>query len=363
MASVNSKVFHRPDCKSVAKIAEKNLVRYNSREEAIQAGKKTVTSDRAMIDQDAIEYATGILREIWRTANNHAPTKKCIDAKDDVLKRYRLVFARDHIAKLTKVEFRDFLHKNRHWSGLARKGSRVCDNMPHLRKALSILLDDNRPLKDRLDILLPRSQATFATGLGKALVTAILHVTHPNRYAVWNGTSEAGMRAMWVWPAFPRGSTFGERYNHMNRIVGQLAKELQADLWTLDALWWLAKSKQIAAPTKRDAGLVALEGTSYRGEATFRRRNRALIEKKKKQSDGRCSVCQLKFTERYTGIGKDCLVAHHVEPIGKRNKATKTTLDDIDLLCPNCHAAVHTQDPPLTAAQLRKMLVDTPPPM
>ena len=40
VASKNSQVFHRADCKSAAKISEKNLVRYNSRDEAIQAGKK-----------------------------------------------------------------------------------------------------------------------------------------------------------------------------------------------------------------------------------------------------------------------------------------------------------------------------------
>ena len=40
VASARSQVFHRPDCKSAAKISEKNLVHYNSREEAIQAGKK-----------------------------------------------------------------------------------------------------------------------------------------------------------------------------------------------------------------------------------------------------------------------------------------------------------------------------------
>ena len=33
-------VFHRADCKGAAKISEKNLVRYNTRDEAIQAGKK-----------------------------------------------------------------------------------------------------------------------------------------------------------------------------------------------------------------------------------------------------------------------------------------------------------------------------------
>lgn len=40
VASVNSAVFHRPGCKSAAKIAGKNLVRYASREEAERAGKR-----------------------------------------------------------------------------------------------------------------------------------------------------------------------------------------------------------------------------------------------------------------------------------------------------------------------------------
>lgn len=40
IASKNSGVFHRPDCKSAAKISAKNIIRYASRDEAIQAGKK-----------------------------------------------------------------------------------------------------------------------------------------------------------------------------------------------------------------------------------------------------------------------------------------------------------------------------------
>lgn len=39
-ASANSQVFHRAGCKSAAKISEKNLIRYGSREEAVQAGKR-----------------------------------------------------------------------------------------------------------------------------------------------------------------------------------------------------------------------------------------------------------------------------------------------------------------------------------
>ena len=40
VASKNSAVFHKADCKSAGKISEKNLVRFGSREEAVRAGKK-----------------------------------------------------------------------------------------------------------------------------------------------------------------------------------------------------------------------------------------------------------------------------------------------------------------------------------
>lgn len=40
VASKKSEVFHRPDCKSAAKIAEKNLVHYASRDEAVQSGRR-----------------------------------------------------------------------------------------------------------------------------------------------------------------------------------------------------------------------------------------------------------------------------------------------------------------------------------
>ena len=66
--------------------------------------------------------------------------------------------------------------------------------------------------------------------------------------------------------------------------------------------------------------LAAMEGDSYRAEATFRRRNGSLVEKKKKLSDGRCSVCQFKFSERYEGIEAFGLIAHHVEPIGNARR-------------------------------------------
>ena len=40
LASKKSQVFHKAGCKSAAKISEKNVVRYATRDEAIAAGKK-----------------------------------------------------------------------------------------------------------------------------------------------------------------------------------------------------------------------------------------------------------------------------------------------------------------------------------
>ena len=40
VASKNSAVYHKPDCRSAVKISQKNLIHYATRDEAIQAGKK-----------------------------------------------------------------------------------------------------------------------------------------------------------------------------------------------------------------------------------------------------------------------------------------------------------------------------------
>ena len=72
--------------------------------------------------------------------------------------------------------------------------------------------------------------------------------------------------------------------------------------------------------------LAAMEGQHYLAKAKYRRRNRALIEEKKRQSDGKCSVCSFDFKTAYKGLECDLLVGHHVEPIGKRKKSEQDDL-------------------------------------
>lgn len=95
-----------------------------------------------------------------------------------------------------------------------------------------------------------------------------------------------------------------------------------------------------------------MEGELITAEATFRKRNRTVIAAKKALSDGLCEACRFSFPVRYRTL-KDCLVAHHKNPIGARTGSSRTTVDDILLLCPNCHAVAHTKEPPLSLDELK----------
>ena len=100
--------------------------------------------------------------------------------------------------------------------------------------------------------------------------------------------------------------------------------------------------------------IEAVEGAINKKEAIFRSRNRALIQAKKANSDYCCEVCGFNFRETYGAIGIDYIVAHHLKPIS--SGVARTTIDDIALLCANCHAMVHAKNPPIPIEDLGTMM-------
>ena len=115
-------------------------------------------------------------------------------------------------------------------------------------------------------------------------------------------------------------------------------------------------NNRIQAISQRPRTQEVTEGEYITAEVTFRKRNRDIIEEKKRYSNGKCESCGFSFPNRYR-IKKDCLVAHHKIPIGARTHSSKTTVDDIALLCPNCHSVAHTSNPPLSIEQIKKLLI------
>ncbi|MBI3025478.1 MAG: DUF1016 family protein [Candidatus Tectomicrobia bacterium] len=181
--------------------------------------------------------------------------------REQVFARYRPIFSTDHIADLSKDEFTSFLYieNNRHWSGLYRQGLGAATDIKKLRQALGILLDERKPIRERFPEAL-----SMVTGLGKALATAILTVAYPDKYGVWNNTSEAALRQLGLWPNLDRGEGIGGRYEKINGLLTQLSTDLGIDLWMLDAMWWrLWEPEPLPQPVAGPSGGAVQGGESF----------------------------------------------------------------------------------------------------
>ena len=110
----------------------------------------------------------------------------------------------------------------------------MCQDMHQLRSALQHLTDVGKPLAGRYD-----QAVQSVPGMGKAVATAVLHITNPEVYGVWNAVAESSLKMLRIWPGFAWGASEGQRYSKLNQRLVNLATTLHIDLWTLDALWWI----------------------------------------------------------------------------------------------------------------------------
>ena len=190
-----------------------------------------------------------------------------VDAsRRQVFARFQPLFSADHLVQLTEGEFRDFLmlKNNRHWSGLHRLGPKMCIDMPLLRRALAVLIDEDRPIEERLDDVTRQ-----INGMGKAVATAILLIVFPAKYGVWNRTSEGGLKALDLWPASDRGASLGQRYAQINEVLNRLARDLKIDLWALDMLWWGLVPDGGDGPSGTEEPPVEVETPEDTGDVPF----------------------------------------------------------------------------------------------
>ncbi len=69
-----------------------------------------------------------------------------------------------------------------------------------------------------------------------------------------------------------------------------------------------------------------------------------------------CKVCGIEFVETYGKLGFRFIHVHHKQPLGVRLRKYKVRPKiDLTPVCPNCHAMLHAQQPPLTVPQLRRI--------
>ena len=76
-----------------------------------------------------------------------------------------------------------------------------------------------------------------------------------------------------------------------------------------------------------------------------------------------CEVCGFSFVEKYGELGQGFIEAHHINPLNE-TKETKTSKQDIALVCSNCHRMLHKEISKLknnsimTIDELKNLLIE-----
>lgn len=70
-----------------------------------------------------------------------------------------------------------------------------------------------------------------------------------------------------------------------------------------------------------------------------------------------CCVCDFDFEQVYGEIGKDYIHVHHLAALADIGEEYEVDpIKDLRPVCPNCHAMIHSQEPPLTVKRLRQIV-------
>jgi len=100
------------------------------------------------------------------------------------------------------------------------------------------------------------------------------------------------------------------------------------------------------------------EGKEKYKQHRYRERDGKIVKRAKAQRlamTGKleCDVCLLDFARRYGERGKGFIEAHHKLPVSQLDGKKRTKLEDLALVCSNCHRMLHRGQPLLSVEQLR----------
>jgi 5-methylcytosine-specific restriction enzyme A len=112
------------------------------------------------------------------------------------------------------------------------------------------------------------------------------------------------------------------------------------------------------ATTDEEEVSEAEEGKLLTRVHRVRERSEKLIKarKAKELSDtGKlaCSACGFDFGATYGERGEGFIECHHTRPVSELRRGQPTRIEDLALVCSNCHRMIHVRRPWLTVEQLR----------
>jgi 5-methylcytosine-specific restriction protein A len=69
-----------------------------------------------------------------------------------------------------------------------------------------------------------------------------------------------------------------------------------------------------------------------------------------------CEVCGFDFKAAYGDLGEGYIEVHHLKPVHTLKPGAKTKLEDLALLCANCHRMTHRERLPVSVEKLKSLV-------
>ncbi len=123
---------------------------------------------------------------------------------------------------------------------------------------------------------------------------------------------------------------------------------------TYDARRGLAAMGFAVLPTEA-AAAEYLEGGRRIAEGEMLRRNPLLVARAKAHYGLVCRACGFD-ARRFPGIGGRAVECHHIEPLSGRKTPRPTRIEELMILCANCHRMIHDGRRTLSLRQLKALL-------
>lgn len=109
-------------------------------------------------------------------------------------------------------------------------------------------------------------------------------------------------------------------------------------------------------PTGQNNKDLFNEGFKRSTKMSTYERNRKNREAAINEHGVRCFGCEKEMAEMYGTIADGYIHIHHTKPFSLYNAPRKPDLNELIPLCPNCHAVVHLEDPPVSVERLKTLL-------
>ena len=123
-------------------------------------------------------------------------------------------------------------------------------------------------------------------------------------------------------------------------VAKYLASALVTESDSDGSLSSFVAADRISLRTRSYEGIV--EGITRESVVLSRSRSSMLRREALRRSGGVCACCGVNFSLLLNGRGLRALQVHHKKQLALRDSPEATSLEDLAVVCANCHAIIHT---------------------